>query len=132
MKAFCDTNILIYAYSSTEKLKAEIANEVLFRQTVVISTQVINEFINVGLKKLKLTENQLKDAIVELNSAFYVSSFSLNTQQLALEIKSRYKLQFFDSLIIATALENSCELLLSEDMQHGLVIDERLTIVNPF
>jgi predicted nucleic acid-binding protein len=50
MKAFCDTNILIYAYSSTEKLKAEIANEVLFRQTVVISTQVINEFINVGLK----------------------------------------------------------------------------------
>ncbi|UQB42496.1 PIN domain-containing protein [Thiomicrospira microaerophila] len=132
MKAFCDTNILIYAYSSTEAEKAERANSVLFSQPSMISTQVINEFINVGLKKLALSESQLQKAIIELSDAFYVSNFSLKTQQRALDIRTRYKLQYYDSLIVATALENECGLLFSEDMQHGLLIEKRLKIVNPF
>lgn len=132
MKAFCDTNILIYAYSSTEAEKAERANSVLFSQPSMISTQVINEFINVGLKKLALSESQLQKAIIELSDAFYVSNFSLKTQQRALDIRTRYKLQYYDSLIVATALENECDLLFSEDMQHGLLIEKRLKIVNPF
>lgn len=59
-------------------------------------------------------------------------SFSADTQLKALDIKSRYKLQYYDSLIIATALENVCDILYSEDMQHGLVVDNQLKIINPF
>jgi predicted nucleic acid-binding protein len=43
-----------------------------------------------------------------------------------------YSLQFYDALIIATALEHGCHTLITEDMQHGLVVEERLTINNPF
>ena len=49
-----------------------------------------------------------------------------------LKIKDKYKLQFYDSLIIATALENNCSVLYSEDMQHGFEIENTLTIINPF
>jgi predicted nucleic acid-binding protein len=132
MKAFCDTNVLIYAYSSSEREKADRANTVLFSQPTIISTQVINEFVNVGLKKLGLTEPQLQLAINELSNRFYISSFSVETQKAALDIRARYRLQYFDSLIVATALENECELLFSEDMQHGLRVYERLKLVNPF
>ena len=50
----------------------------------------------------------------------------------AIKIKEEYKLQFYDSLIIATALENSCSILYSEDMQHGQIIENSLKIINPF
>ena len=132
MKAFCDTNILIYAYSSSEREKADKANTVLFSQPTIISTQVINEFVNVGLKKLGLTEPQLQLAISELSNRFHISSFNVETQKTALDIRARYKLQYYDSLGVATALENECDLLFSEDMQHGLLIDNRLRLVNPF
>jgi predicted nucleic acid-binding protein len=132
MRVFCDTNVLIYAYSVTEPLKADIANRVLFEQQSIISTQVINEFINTCYKKLKLSDAQVKQATSELMQSFHVLPFSGNTQLKALDIKSRYKLQYYDSLIIATALENGCNILHSEDMQHGLVIDGQLKIVNPF
>jgi len=60
MKAFCDTNILIYAYSSTEAEKSDRVNSVLFNQPSMISTQVINEFINVGLKNLRCLSHNYK------------------------------------------------------------------------
>ena len=50
----------------------------------------------------------------------------------AIKIKEEYKLQFYDSLIIATALENSCSILYSEDMQHGQIIENSLKIIDPF
>ena len=56
----------------------------------------------------------------------------MSTQIRALRLKQRYNLQYFDSLIISTALENKCNILYSEDMQHELIIDNRLKIINPF
>ena len=53
-------------------------------------------------------------------------------QYRGIEIKEKYKLQFYDSMILATALENGCNILFSEDMQHNQVIEDRLTIINPF
>ena len=60
-----------------------------------------------------------------------IVSFDIKTQIKAIRIKDRYKLQFYDALIIATALENGCNILFSEDMQHLQIIDEGLTIINP-
>ncbi len=132
MRAFCDTNVLIYAYSVSEPLKAETANSVLFAQPTTISTQVVNEFVNTCLKKLQLHDEVVKQAVLELISNFQVTNFTTNTQLKAIDLKTRYKLQYYDSLIVATALENDCDILYSEDMQHGLVVDNRLKIINPF
>lgn len=132
MKVFCDTNILIYAYSASDCDKSAVANRVIFAQPTFISTQVINEFISVCTKKLGLPTALLQSAITELKANFLVVSFSTTTQSYALTLKERYKLQYYDCLIIATALENGCDILYSEDMQHGLVIDNQLKIINPF
>jgi len=59
-------------------------------------------------------------------------SFDISTQIKTLKLKEKYKFQYFDALIVATALENKCKVLYSEDMQHELIVENRLQIVNPF
>lgn len=98
----------------------------------IISNQVINELANVFLKKFKLSTNEVEDAILELDSLLEIVNFDISSQIKALRLKQRYNLQFFDALIVATALENKCSTLYSEDMQHELIIDNRLKIINPF
>ena len=55
-----------------------------------------------------------------------------DTQIKAIELKDKYNLQYYDALIIATALENHCNIIFSEDMQHNQIIENQLTIINPF
>ena len=64
-----------------------------------------------------------------------IFSFAVITKsdiRLAMDIKKRYRLSYWDSLIIASALENNCSILYSEDMQHSQVIEDNLKIINPF
>lgn len=133
-KVFIDTNILIYAFSEDEPQKQQIALSLIESVTydATISNQVINELANVFLKKFKLSTSAVEDAILELDSLLNIVSFDISTQIKALRLKERYNLQYFDSLIISTALENKCNILYSEDMQHEIIIDNRLKIVNPF
>lgn len=58
--------------------------------------------------------------------------FDITTQIKALRLKNKYNFQYYDALIVATALENGCTILYSEDMQHNQTIENTLTIVNPF
>ena len=117
-KVFVDTNIILYAYSGSETDKQELANRIIAdSKNPCISNQVINEAINV---------------LFELESVFNILTISIKTQILAVDIKDRYKFQFYDSLIIATALENGCKFVYSEDMQHLQNIDGKLQIINPF
>ena len=133
-KIFLDTNVLIYAYSVDEKEKQEKATALLniYSEQLIISNQVLNEISNTLFKKFKKTSLEVRSVILEISSALTVVDFHLKTQLVAITIKERYGLQFYDSLIIATALEYGCTKLISEDMQHGLVIDNCLTIENPF
>lgn len=133
-KIFLDTNIIIYAFSEDEVEKQSVALGLLDRQddNVLISKQVINELANILLKKFKLSSNQVENAILELDTIVNIVDFGLSTQIKALHIKDKYNLQFYDSLIIATALENRCTTLYSEDMHHKLLIENRLKIINPF
>ncbi len=50
----------------------------------------------------------------------------------AIALGERYQLSHWDSLIVAAALRANCDTLYSEDMQHGQLIDGRLTVINPF
>ena len=133
-KVFLDTNILIYCYSVDEKNKQEIALDLIdkYSEESLISTQVINELSNILFKKMKLTSAKIENAILEIDNYVSIVNFTLTTQIKALKIKDKYKLQFYDSLIIATAIENKCAILYSEDMQNGLVVENVLTIINPF
>lgn len=133
-KIFIDTNILIYAFSEDELIKQQVAMNLIdtISYNAIISNQVINELANVFLKKFKLSTNEVEDAILELDSLLEIVNFDISSQIKALRLKQRYNLQFFDALIVATALENKCSTLYSEDMQHELIIDNRLKIINPF
>lgn len=133
-KVFLDTNILIYSYSKDEIKKQTIANQVLedYSENIVISKQVINELINVLFKKFKLSSNDIENVILELDTFIPIVDFDIKTQIKALRLKEKYKFQFYDALIVATALESGCSVLFSEDMQHHQVINDVLTIVNPF
>ena len=128
---FTDSNVLLYLLSDVEN-KKEIAKQLL-RTNPVISTQVITENINVAFKKFKsLTPQQIlqhKNFICLLSELVLINE---KTIDLALEIKSEYQYQWFDSLIIASALQANCTILYSEDMQHNQQIENRLIIINPF
>ena len=133
-KVFLDTNIIIYAYSDDEPEKQERANNILeeYESQITISTQVINELSNNLFRKFKLNAEAVEAVVLELDNNFPIVDFNLQTQLKAIKIKERYKLQFYDSMILASALENGCNIIYSEDMQNGQIIENQLTIINPF
>ncbi|MCT7509741.1 PIN domain-containing protein [Aliarcobacter cryaerophilus] len=123
-KIFIDTNILLYAYS-TEKNKQEIAQNIInTNNNIYISKQVINETINILIKKFKLNIKDIINVVKELKKEFIILDFDIQIQLNALKLKQNYNLQFYDALIVSTALKNSCTILYSEDMQDKLVIEK--------
>ena len=133
-KAFLDTNILIYVYSVDEKEKQAKAREIIEmnRNVLLISNQVINELCNTLFKKFSKSSAEVIDVLTELSSALSITEFSLQTQIEAVRLMGLYSLQFYDALIISTALEHGCRTLITEDMQNGLIVEGQLTINNPF
>jgi len=131
-KAFIDSNILIYAYTTDEPDKQKIALKFLDDCQPVISTQVIREFSNVLLKKGNVRSEWIKQEIGEIIEIAILLNEDLSLILDSFTIHERYKYSFYDSLIITTALNSQCQVLLSEDMQDGQIIEGRLRIVNPF
>ncbi len=129
-KGFIDTNVLLYLYDSDNN-KKNIAKDIL-KGNHCISTQVLNEFTNISIKKIKLGTKDLAINLKKIIEKTAVFTFDEETIFAAIEIKEKYKYQYYDSLILATAIENNCTVLYSEDMQHGQTIENQLRIVNPF
>lgn len=131
-RAFIDTNVLIYAIGNQEG-RQQAATKVLFSDMeLVISSQVINEFISICLKKKLLTGEQIELFAHEFMAMFEFSLIHDHTIRKALALQKTYAYSYWDSLILATALETQCSFLYSEDMQHGQLIDQELKICNPF
>ena len=131
-KTFVDTNVLIYAFTADEPDKKEIALKTLDNSQPVISTQVLKEFSNVLLKKGDIRPESIKVIIAKISEVADVVNEELALIFASFDIHERYKYSFYDSLIIATALNSQCQVLLSEDLQDKQIIDGRLRIVNPF
>ena len=129
---FIDTNVLVYAYSNDDLLKKAQALVSLQAADAWLSTQVLIEFANVYSRKLKVAWPGVEAALVELADEFRVHQTTAATIARATRLAARYRLSWFDALIVAAALECDCETLYSEDMQHGLMLERTLTIVNPF
>ncbi|MCA2702875.1 MAG: PIN domain-containing protein [Microcystis sp. M179S2] len=131
-QVFIDTNVLIYGYSEDEPDKRQRAIDCVRSGETWISTQVLNETINVLKRKFSLSYSQIRDAVQEVSKGFPIILVSVNTIEMALNLAERYQYSYFDSLILASALEAGCQILYSEDLQDGQRIENQLMIVNPF
>jgi predicted nucleic acid-binding protein len=131
-KIFADTNLWIYAHLQKESdFRCKKAAELVKSLPLIISNQVINEYYSVMLK------NRAPDSLIQANiktMLFHCDVFclTLDTLTTAFEVREKYRFSWWDSLIVASALEVECDFLYTEDMQHGQIIEERLQIVNPF
>jgi predicted nucleic acid-binding protein len=128
---FVDSNVFLYINDFENALKYKIALDLLFSEPF-ISSQVVFECINVCRKKFKQTLPQAIEFGEMLLRHCKIVSETKETTQLAVSIFEKYMLQPFDSKIIASALYHNCTILYSEDIQDGLVIENKLRVVNPF
>jgi len=135
-KFFLDTNIVVYTFDQTAPHKQKIAQQLLEQSLLgggCISYQVIQEFINIALRKFSpaMSIDQAQRYIADIltpiceyypNEQFYTHGLS---------IQDRWRFSWYDSLIITAALETDCKILYTEDLQHNQQI-ESLLVVNPF
>ena len=121
---------MLYTLGKDAREKA-IAREIVVGQSVV-SVQVINEAVNVCLRRFAFTRERAYAFADILMRRTDMRPLDEATIRKSAEIAIRYRFSNWDSLIIAAALLANCDTLYSEDMQHGQIIDGKLTIVNPF
>ncbi len=129
---FVDSNIWIYLYSTDPKaLLARKAIDKHFN-TIILSTQVIGEIFHSLSRKGIRSKDEARTIINDLVETFTVIDVTTSIASRAMDISIRYGFTYWDSLIVATALEHNCSNLFSEDLQNMQLLEKRLTIVNPF
>jgi predicted nucleic acid-binding protein len=128
--SFFDTNVLLYLVS-TDHRKADRAEE-LVRGGGTISVQVLNEITNVARRKARMSWAETHGLLDAIRGLLNTEPLTLDVHETGLALAERYNLSPYDAMIAASALEADCDRLWSEDMQHGLVLRERLRVANPF
>jgi predicted nucleic acid-binding protein len=134
---FLDTNIFIYEVSSSVALKRIVAtrlvNDALQSGKGIVSFQVVQEFFSVAFRRFTppMSPAEAEQALTMTFRPLLAiqSSYALYGQ--ALELTRRHSLSWYDSLIVAAALEADCRVLYTEDLQHGQKFDN-LRVQNPF
>lgn len=133
-RCFIDTNLLIYADSGDESIKQRIALTLLkqlrLNQKGVLSTQVLGEYCNVALNKLKLPHADIREQM-EFWEQYDVVQVTPAIIHMGLDLHQTRSLGFFDALIVAAAKTSGCTVLYSEDMNAGEMVNG-VRIVNPF
>ncbi len=135
-KTFIDTNILVYAFDSSEKGKQNIAQSLLNNEGTIgeisLSTQVLQEFFVIVTRKLK-EPLSIDDASKTIQYFSVYPLVQINPKLIlkAIDRHQNESFSFWDALIVEAALQADCKILLSEDMQNERQIG-KLKIVNPF
>ena len=134
MRSLLDTNLLVYADSADEPVKQRLAIDLIKQhraaRTAVLSTQVLQEFVNVALRKLRLPPALIR-ARLGFYAGFEMVSATAELMTGALDLHVLHSFSFYDALILQAAIASGCQQLLSEDMQHGATFGG-VRIVNPF
>lgn len=126
---FFDTNIILYLLDHGPKV---LIAERLLSSGGIISVQVLNETLVNCRRKTDMTWHDIAQFIDAMRQLCSVTNLTEQTHELGRAIAERYKLSIYDSMIVATALESGSDALYSEDMQHGMLIEGCLKIINPF
>jgi len=127
---FLDSNILVYAFTTDPRAAPARA---LLARGCATSVQGLNEFANVARRKLGMSWAELRDALASIRALCEtIVPVDLAVHEEGLRVAARHRYAFYDGLMIAAALKSGCDILWSEDLQHGAVIDGRLRVANPF
>ena len=130
---FVDTNIWLYAFiQGQDAEKTRIAKTVVEECDVVVSTQIVNETCVNPMKKIGFSEIQIRDLIASFYQRYNVCELSRDILLKASKIRDGHGFSFWDSLVVASALDCDANYLLTEDMQSGFLLEDRLKIMNPF
>jgi predicted nucleic acid-binding protein len=133
-RCFIDTNVLVYADSTDEPLKQRIAIDLLrhlrFERLGVLSTQVLNEYVHVGLRKLGLSHAHIREQL-HCYRQLDMATVTPETIDMALDLHGKHALSYWDALIVASAHLAGCSVLITEDMGTGEVL-AGVKLLNPF
>ena len=128
--SFFDSNVILYlALSSSDK---SLRASRLMAHGGFIKVQVLNECTNVLRTKQGRHWHDVRDFLTGLCTRFQIEPITIAIHCSGIRLAERYGFSVYDSFIVSAALAAGCDTLWSEDMQDGLVVDNRLTIVNPF
>ena len=128
--SFLDSNIVLYL-ASEDLLKADRAQE-LVAEGGTISVQVLNEIANISRRKMGLSWAETRNFLLMIRGLLKVEPVTIEIHDVGISLAERYQLSVYDSMIVSAALSAECDTLLSEDLQNGLLINERLRVLNPF
>lgn len=131
VKAFFDTNVLIYAVARDDPRSVQA--EELLASGGVLSVQILNEFASVARRKILMSWSDVTEAL----DAFRVLCpsplpITIEIHEAALKIAEKHGYHIYDALVVAAALEAGCTTLYSEDLHDGQAVDGQLTVRNPF
>ena len=133
-RSFIDTNVLIYAEASDAPAKQRTALDLLKRlyeeALGVLSTQVLQEYCNVALKKLRLPVQHVR-AQLDLYEQFEVIQVTPAIIHAGLDLHQTRSVAFYDAIIVASAQIAGCNVLWTEDLHAGEIVGG-VRIVNPF
>ncbi len=133
-RSFLDTNILVYSDDPRDPAKQakalDLITDHLRRRTGVVSLQVLQEYFVSATGKLKL-DSELAKGRVEFFARFHVAEPTVGDILAAIDLHRLHSISLWDTLILRCAKQSGCRVLLTEDMQHGQVVDG-VRIVNPF
>jgi predicted nucleic acid-binding protein len=133
-RSFIDTNVLVYAEACDEPVKQRAALALL-KQLYdgawgVLSTQVLQEYCNVALKKLKLPAQHIR-AQLDLYEQFEIIQVTPAIIRAGLDLHQTRSVGFYDALIVSSAHVAGCSVLFSEDLNTGESM-AGVRIINPF
>lgn len=128
--SFFDTNVLLYV-ASADAAKAERA-ERLIGEGGAISVQVLNEIANVARRKMAMSWEETHDFLSMIRALLPVQPLTTALHEVGIALAERYEFSIYDAMIVAAALQADCDTLWSEDMQHGMIVEGRLRIIDPF
>ena len=126
---FADTNVVLYLLDDGPK--AERAEEIL-GQGPRISVQVLNEAMVNCRRKAGLSWEDTGAILEAIQSLCPVEDLTVQTHQVGRALAEKYQLSVYDAMIVSAALIAGCTTLWTEDMHDGLLVEDRLRIVNPF
>ena len=133
-RTFVDTNVWLYAFTTTQDAQKTQRAKQIIRQTpqIVISTQIINEVCYNLRRKFGADETDVSKLIRSLYRKYLVVEFNRDSMLQASTLRMSYSVSYWDGLVISNAIAIGATQLYSEDMQDGLIINRQLTITNPF
>lgn len=133
-RIFLDSNILVYSSLEDNENKHNKIISLLQNikgKEIFLSTQVINE-VYVTLLKNGLDDDAIQKVLMEIIETYNISVITTEIIKKAWNLRKQYRYSYWDSLVLASALEINCSTLYTEDMQGGQVVEDTLRITNPF